>query len=144
MDSTPCMVVLEHDPAVRATIRDLFEEDGYVVREAATAEEALALLEDCMDGSVVIFDNMPPRYGDGEFFRRVAGNPSLKRRFCYVCVTTHPGLIAPDLFRLLVKMRVKVLQKPFDIDLLEGSVAEARQRFVQQAARRHQDDGGAG
>lgn len=129
------MLLLEHDSAVRATIRELFEEDGYEVLAAGTADEALALLADCADGSVVIFDNMPARYGDGAFFRRVAADPCLAARFCYVCVTTHIGLIAPDLFRLLVKMRVPVLQKPFDIDLLERSVAEVRRQFARRAAQ---------
>lgn len=141
MDPVPCVLVLDADAAIRETIRDLFEEDGYAVRAAATVEEALALLAECDDGSVVIFDDLPPLHGDGAFFRTVAANPALLPRFCYVCLTTHPGLIAPDLFRLLVKLRVPVLQKPFDIDLLEGSVAEVRRRFAHQVAGRLPDDG---
>lgn len=140
MDLLPSVVVFDADPAIRATICELFAEDGYSVRGAGTVEEALAQLAECADGSVVIFDNMLPHYGNGEFFRTVAADPALVRRFCFVCVTTHPGLIAPDVFRLLVALRVPVLQKPFDIDLLEGSVAEAQRRFARQAAGRLEDD----
>lgn len=141
MDLLPCVLVFDADPAIRATICELFAEDGYSVRGAGTAEEALAQLPECADGSVVIFDNMLPQYGDGEFFRAVAADPKLVRRLGFVCVTTHPGLIAPDVFRLLVALRVPVLQKPFDIDLLEGSVAEARRRFARQAAGQLEGDG---
>lgn len=44
MDQNPTILVVEDDPKVRTLLRNVLEDDGFVVSEAATASEALSCI----------------------------------------------------------------------------------------------------
>ncbi len=50
------VLIMHTDTCVRRTLRDLLEDEGYIVLEAASPESALALLRESEGGMVVLFD----------------------------------------------------------------------------------------
>jgi CheY-like chemotaxis protein len=59
--SPPVVLVVDDEPLVRMTAADELDEAGFQVLEAANADEALDMLEECADEVQVLFTdvNMP-------------------------------------------------------------------------------------
>ena len=55
-DKQNCLLLVEDDTLVRMTVALMLEDDGFGVVEAATAEEALALMRDGLSAPVMVTD----------------------------------------------------------------------------------------
>jgi excisionase family DNA binding protein len=66
----PGVLIVDDDPAVRGFVRASLELEGYVVREAASAEEGLAALEE-QPPDLILLDVMMPHVDGWEMLRRV-------------------------------------------------------------------------
>jgi excisionase family DNA binding protein len=67
---TPLVLVVDDDMRLREFVRVNLEMDGYAVREAATAEEGLAALEE-ESPDLILLDVMMPGMDGWEMLRRV-------------------------------------------------------------------------
>ncbi|HEX6491087.1 MAG TPA: response regulator [Gaiellaceae bacterium] len=68
--SGPLVLIVDDDERVREYIRVNLEMEGYAVREAANAEEGLAVLEE-VSPDLVLLDVMMPEVDGWEMLRRV-------------------------------------------------------------------------
>lgn len=68
--SSPLILIVDDDPRIREFVRVNLEMDGYTVREAANAEEGLAVLEDDSP-DLILLDVMMPGVDGWEMLRRV-------------------------------------------------------------------------
>jgi excisionase family DNA binding protein len=68
--SGPLVLIVDDDEGVRAFVRANLELEGYSVREAASAEEGLALLEERLP-DLILLDVMMPQVDGWEMLRRV-------------------------------------------------------------------------
>jgi excisionase family DNA binding protein len=66
----PLVLIVDDDDGVRAFVRANLELEGYSVREAASAEEGLALLEEQLP-DLILLDVMMPQVDGWEMLRRV-------------------------------------------------------------------------
>jgi excisionase family DNA binding protein len=66
----PLVLIVDDDDGVRAFVRANLELEGYTVREAASAEEGLALLEEQLP-DLILLDVMMPQVDGWEMLRRV-------------------------------------------------------------------------
>jgi excisionase family DNA binding protein len=66
----PVVLIVDDDPGVRSFVRASLELEGYVVREAASAEEGLAVLEE-QPPDLILLDVMMPHVDGWEMLRRV-------------------------------------------------------------------------
>ena len=66
----PLVLVVDDDEGLRAFLRSSLEIDGYQVREAASAEEGLAALDD-EPPDLILLDVMMPRMNGWEMLQRV-------------------------------------------------------------------------
>jgi excisionase family DNA binding protein len=66
----PLVLIVDDDERVREYVRVNLEMEGYVVREAGSAEEGLAVLED-VSPDLVLLDVMMPEVDGWEMLRRV-------------------------------------------------------------------------
>ena len=66
----PDVLIVDDDPGVRGFVRASLELEGYVVREAASAEEGLAALEE-HSPDLILLDVMMPHVDGWEMLRRV-------------------------------------------------------------------------
>jgi CheY-like chemotaxis protein len=112
-ETTPTVLVVEDEPAIREVVADLLEDEGYAVHQAADGLEAIAELEvDHID--LVLSDVRMPRL-DG---------PALARRL------RRHGYAMPVVLMSAVDVEVDLpgvcfLPKPFDRDHLLHAVGSA-------------------
>jgi excisionase family DNA binding protein len=66
----PVVLIVDDDPNLRAFVRARLELEGYGVREAASAEEGLAALEE-QSPDLILLDVMMPKVDGWEMLRRV-------------------------------------------------------------------------
>jgi excisionase family DNA binding protein len=67
---TPLVLIVDDDPRIREFVRVNLEMDGYMVREAGSAEEGLAVLDD-QPPDLILLDVMMPGVDGWEMLRRV-------------------------------------------------------------------------
>ena len=67
---TPLVLIVDDDPRIREFVRVNLEMDGYVVREAGSAEEGLAVLEE-QPPDLILLDVMMPGVDGWEMLRRM-------------------------------------------------------------------------
>ncbi|HEX7254972.1 MAG TPA: response regulator [Gaiellaceae bacterium] len=67
---TPLVLIVDDDPRIREFVRVNLEMDGYVVREAGSAEDGLAALEE-QAPDLILLDVMMPGMDGWEMLRRM-------------------------------------------------------------------------
>ena len=112
-ETTPTVLVVEDEPAIREVVADLLQDEGYAVRQAADGLQAIDELE-VEDVDVVLSDVRMPRL-DG---------PSLARRL------RRRGHAVPVVLMSAVNVEVdlpgvRFLPKPFDRDHLFNVIGSA-------------------
>ena len=68
--ATPVVLIVDDDPRIREFVRVNLEMDGYVVREAGSADEGLAALEE-QAPDLILLDVMMPGVDGWEMLRRM-------------------------------------------------------------------------
>ena len=68
---TPLVLIVDDDPRIREFVRVNLEMDGYIVREAGSAEEGLAALEEQPAPDLILLDVMMPGVDGWEMLRRM-------------------------------------------------------------------------
>ena len=112
-------MVLDDEPAIRSYAREVLQEEGYLVAEAGSMDEALLLL--ALDGiSVALTDIVMPGASGIDLAHRI------NVRWPHVAVILMSGQLLPKPGDLPPETRV--LTKPFSPDLLVSVVADAVQQ----------------
>jgi len=125
-----CVLVIQHDDALRETLREVLEDTGYQVVEAHDSEGALAILRVNDKGSmVVVLDQFMPRLDGVELLREVAQDGRLAKRYSFILLSAARLSMRLALIRLLTKLSVQVVAKPFDVEDFLAVVAAANQRL---------------
>jgi CheY-like chemotaxis protein len=134
--TTVPILVAEDDAILRQSLRDLFEEEGYAVLEAADGRQALELLRTSPQPSVAVLDQLMPTLSGEEVLYAVAKDRRLRRRHAFVLVSGAPHLSRRlRLMRVLTQLAVQRVAKPFDIDVLLDAVAQATRRVLRAPRR---------
>lgn len=123
------VVIVDDNPAVRRTIRAIFERWGWPVIELESSPEALRLMTDldarAQTVAVVVCDlRMPIMSGQELFGQVVAAAPDLARRFVFVT-----GDVAePGSAVFLAGTGQPVVEKPFTLEEMSRAVQDLLQR----------------
>ena len=103
-----CVLVVDDDPIIRATVRLALEDEGCEVREAAHGEEALAFLREELPDVILLDMRMPVLDGWG-FAREYRLRPGPHAPIIVVTATNEPHVwgeqVGAD----------AVIAKPFEI-----------------------------
>jgi CheY-like chemotaxis protein len=111
------ILVVEDDEAIRETIAELLEGEGYGVARAADGAEALEQLQSTGGADLILLDLMMPVMDGWELRDRLRSDPRLAR-IPVVLVSADDALE-----RQARRMGVQGwLAKPFDIEHLLGTV----------------------
>jgi CheY-like chemotaxis protein len=119
-EGTGTVVLVEDEPAVRAFVRRVLQRRGYRVLDAASADEALALL-DAHDGEIrlLITDVIMPGMSGTALAER------LRARHPHLPVLFTSGYTSTDIAdRGVLPDEVELLEKPFTTDALLRKVAD--------------------
>jgi CheY-like chemotaxis protein len=119
------ILLVEDDYDIRETLRMALEEEGYVVYEAEDGLEALAMLRNSMTPLIVALDLRLPRLNGDALLLQVCKREHLPARHCYLLVTANREILSSASLRLLERMHVRIVTKPFDLDDLLDLVANA-------------------
>ena len=119
------LLVVDDEPGQREMLRLLLEDAGHIVAEASSGEAALELLRTTSERVVVVLDQRMPRLDGDQVLAAVAADPLLTTRHAYILVTASPHALRATPPLALGGLRVPVVEKPFDVDVLLAVVAEA-------------------
>jgi CheY-like chemotaxis protein len=108
------VLVVDDEPVLRAVVRDVLEEEGYAVVEAADGREVLALVaRDRPD--LVLMDVMMPGSDGREAYRALRERPDLPAvPVVMMSAAVHPRGLDPTI--------AAFLPKPFALDHLLATV----------------------
>jgi len=123
--SQPHILVVDDDQEIRETLRQALEDEGYEVYEAEDGAEALDILRESVLPFVVVLDLRMPRLTGDALLRRVNRKEHRPAQHTFLLVTANHELLSPVSLRLLERMDVPVVAKPFDLDHLLDLVARA-------------------
>lgn len=124
-----CVLVVDDDQAIRETLRLVLEDSRYVVLEAADGQTALRIARESEDRMVVLLDLIMPGFDGEQVLSAVAGDETLATRHVYVLMTAAHKRLNPTLKALLEMVNAPIMQKPFDLDTLLNTVADAGKRL---------------
>jgi DNA-binding NtrC family response regulator len=125
------VLLVDHQPDMRRLVRDILEDDGYTVVETRDTPTALDALRNSPDAMVGIFGMTM-----GTSLLQAAVEEASVRRHAFVLLTATPELLTPLWRVLLAALDVPVVAKPFAIDTLLATVADATARINHPNGRR--------
>ncbi len=130
---SPRILVVDDDQDIRETVRLALEDEGYEVEEAEDGAEALQLIRDSTGPLVVILDFRMPRLNGLSLLRQVktVTPPAVHHNF--VLVTANRAMFSAAGLKLLQRMDVPIIEKPFDLNDLLDLVTRAADALSQQA-----------
>jgi CheY-like chemotaxis protein len=121
----PRVLLVEDDQDIRDTLRMALEDEGYVVSVAEDGIEALNLLRRSVESLVVTLDLRMPRLNGDALLRHLSKREHLPAQHTYLLITANRELLSAASLRLLKRMDVPVVSKPFDLNDLLDLVAHA-------------------
>ena len=121
------VLVVDDDPELRSLLREAREAEGYEVFEATEGSAALDLLRRSPQRFVVLLDYLMPRVGGKQVIQLVSQDAGLSRRHAYILMTARSRLSLP--VEVVNTLALSVVRKPFELDDLFGTVAEAQKRL---------------
>jgi CheY-like chemotaxis protein len=129
-EELPCVLVVDDDEGIRETLRFLLEDAGHDVLEATDGFAALRVLRASAEPLVVLLDFMMPGLDGAGVLRAVAQDATLAGMHSYIVITADARAANLLTASLPPRLSVPVIRKPFDIDLLLDTIAEAARRIA--------------
>ncbi len=126
---TQRVLVVDDDEHIREAARDALDEGGYAVALARDGAEALRVIHAARDRLVVLLDLRMPGLDGAGVLGVVAGDRALARQHAFILMTADNRTMTLAFASLLTQLEVPVLKKPWDLDELLTSVAEAEARL---------------
>ena len=120
----PVVLIVDDEALIRWSLTERFTEEGYVVRQASSGAEALAVLASLSGHPVVVLlDLRLPDVGDLSLFRRVR---AVRPDAPVILMTAHGS--AEDAAEAMAEGAFQFVAKPFDVADMTALVGEARRR----------------
>lgn len=126
---TQRVLIVDDDDQIREATRDTLEEDGYATTLAGDGAEALKVIRAARDRLVVLLDLRMPGLDGAGVLGVVAGDRTLARQHAFILMTADNRTMTLAFAGLLAQLEVPVLKKPWDLEELLTSVAEAAARL---------------
>ncbi|HEU5367260.1 MAG TPA: response regulator, partial [Ktedonobacterales bacterium] len=114
--------------AIRDTLREALEDEGYRVDEAADGIAGLEILRASGENMVVLLDQLMPKLDGVGVLRAVQSDPLLAHRHTYILLTARSRMSTP-VTDLATELGVPIIRKPFDLDTLFQAIVEAIARL---------------
>ncbi len=124
----PRILIIDDDGAIREVLREALEEEGYEVAEASDGVAGLEALRASQERMIVLLDQLMPRLDGVGVLRAIQSNPLLARRHAYILLTARSRISLP-MRELATALAVPIVRKPFDLETLFQSIAQAARRL---------------
>lgn len=111
--STKTVLIVEDEPDIRESLREVLEDEGYTVAVASNGKEGLAQLARLSKPCAVVLDIIMPVMSGNELYNAMQADPALAA--IPVLVSTSDPTRAPS--------GVLIMKKPIDVDRFLDAVA---------------------
>lgn len=122
--------MVDDDAAIRETLHQLLEDEGYQVEQASDGVAALDALRTSQRRMIVLLDVMMPRLDGLGVLQAVTSDEALANRHRFVVMTASSSAITDALTQLMRQVKAPALIKPFSIEELLDLLAEASSQLV--------------
>ena len=119
------ILVVDDDQGIRETLRFACEDAQHTVAEAPDGEAALIAMRASTTPQVVLLDLMMPRMSGDKVINVVSQEPDLLKRNAFIMMTASHRTFALPFVNLLSSLKIAVLTKPIDIDVLLDHIDRA-------------------
>jgi DNA-binding response OmpR family regulator len=126
------VLVIEDDDAIRESLQDFLEDEGYAVITARDGQAALELIPTLPGPTVMLLDLVMPRLDGYGVLRDLADHPDKRDAHSIFLMTAHVDWLSPELVQVPGRLGIPVLPKPFDLDQLKGQIRSAFARSREQ------------
>lgn len=127
---TSAALLVDDDAAIRETLHQLLEDEGYHVMEAPDGVAALDALRSTPYRMVVLLDLMMPRLDGYGVLLAVIDDAQLLSQHRYILMTAAASALTGSLLQLMLEFDVPALVKPFSVERLLTVMAEAESQLV--------------
>jgi CheY-like chemotaxis protein len=130
------ILIVDDDQDIRETLRDLLDDEGYAVQDAADGAEAMEILLSSPHRLIVLLDLVMPRMNGFDVLSLATDTGQLVARHAFIVLTANkaaadaPEAVDAYFATLLERYHIPVMGKPCDVDELLACVAEAEGRLV--------------
>lgn len=131
------ILIIDDEESIRTASRFALEDGGYTVAEASDGQAGLDFLRGATQPLVVLLDLMMPTMSGIALLQVLRQEPALAERHVFVLFTAATTFTADTLCVYLPSHPLLALPKPFALDDLLATVAEAA---AQLATRQPGDD----
>jgi CheY-like chemotaxis protein len=121
---------VDDDDAIRWVVHEALEESGHIVFEASGGKPALEHLRASHHELVVLLDVMMPDLDGLTLLQRIADEASGVKRHAYLLMTARRQTFPMPVVHLFQQLGVRVVQKPFELDVLVAAVEQAASRLA--------------
>jgi CheY-like chemotaxis protein len=126
------VLIVDDDESSREAMHAVLDDAGYEVIECGNGLACLAILSASCEPLVVLLDYRMPRMSGAEVLR-VAAERKLADRHSFVLLTASPHELDFSPFQIPAGLVIPIVGKPFDIDDLVDTVADAARRLRLEA-----------
>lgn len=123
------VLVVDDEDDIRETLRDLLEDAGHTVHDAASGADALATLRASEHPMVVLLDLFMPRLDGVGVLRAALADERLSAAHAYLLMTADNRSLLATATPLGEQLGAEVVLKPFDVDVLLAAVERAARRL---------------
>ena len=127
------VLVVDDDKDTRDVLRLAFEDEGYVVSEAADGLETLEVLRVSASPLVVVLDLDLPQLDGVQVLRTVSQDASLAARHAFILLTAVADHRLQEAEAICAELTVPLIAKPFELDTVLGAVVAAAHRIAWQS-----------
>lgn len=124
------VLIADDDSGIRESLRLILEDAGYQVDEAADGVQALDVLRASSRPMVVLLDLMMPKVDGAGVLGAVAADPKLAQQHAFILMTAARKTLGLAFARLMTDLHVPLLPKPFELDAVLETVAQAEARLA--------------
>jgi CheY-like chemotaxis protein len=114
LEPSKTVLIVEDEPDIRDSLREVLEDEGYAVAVASNGKEGLAQLSLLPKPCVVVLDIIMPVMSGNELYDAMQADPELAK--IPVLVSTSDPTRAPS--------GVLIMKKPIDVDRFLDAVAK--------------------
>ncbi len=125
----PTVCVIEDDEDTRHALRFLLEDAGYHVVEASDGIVGYRLLTDSKQRLIVLVDQKMPRMDGCDLLELIEQDETLRAQHTFIMMSASPQRAEQDCGDTLEELDAPVVSKPFALDEVLNTVAEAAQRL---------------
>lgn len=118
-------LIVDDDDTIREVLAIILEDAGFTCQQAANGVEALRQMRASTARLVVVLDLMMPRMDGRAVLEAVECDPWLAKRHAIILLTAAGKTLPLVLVQMLDRLGVRVVGKPFDLDVLIEAVQRA-------------------